>query len=369
MSDDKPIYDEVDDHTEAPDHGREGYKDEKAIRTTRRRGSRSTFAPIVLIAGGVLFLLANVGVIDALDWRMALRFWPLALIFLGLNVLAVQARPPVGTALSTLVALSAVGVFGWLLLSGPPAGVMRSLGLSEAPEPRLETFDVPAGNASSAEVTLDITNYDTIIGPDAGSALVAGTIWTRAGLNLESELDDGRLTVEVGERRGQAMFNPDMWFTDADHVWQVQLSPHVPIDLEVDAGNGNVTADMSALTLTALEIDAGNGRISTILPGGDYDATLDAGNGGINVALPSSGELEVRIDGGNGRIDLSLPVGMEARVEYDIGNGSVNVPDHLRLVRGDKDEGVYETDGYERSADRVLLIVSSGNGSVTITSP
>jgi hypothetical protein len=98
-----------------------------------RRGSRSLFAPVVLIAAGVFFLLDNLGMVADLDWPAALRFWPLLLIFLGLNVLVTQLRPPLGSFLSLLVALAAVGVFGYLLLAGSPDSAMRTFGL---PAPR-----------------------------------------------------------------------------------------------------------------------------------------------------------------------------------------------------------------------------------------
>ena len=95
----------------------------------RRRTSRSVFGPVVLIAVGVFFLLQNLNVLPPLNWPAALQFWPLALVFVGVNVLVVQARPPLGTLLSLFVALAAVGVFGYLLLSGAPDQTLRRLGL------------------------------------------------------------------------------------------------------------------------------------------------------------------------------------------------------------------------------------------------
>lgn len=83
-----------------------------------RRDSRSIFAPVVLIGAGVLFLLENIGIVGELDWAAAWRYWPLALIFLGLNVLVVQVRPPLGTALSGVIGLGAVAVLAFLLLGG-----------------------------------------------------------------------------------------------------------------------------------------------------------------------------------------------------------------------------------------------------------
>lgn len=98
-----------------------------------RRGSRSLFAPVVMIGAGVFFLLDNLGVIGGLNWQAAWSFWPLALILVGLNVLAVQLRPPLGSVLSALLGLAAVITFGYLLLHGSPDAWLRSLGWPEAP--------------------------------------------------------------------------------------------------------------------------------------------------------------------------------------------------------------------------------------------
>ena len=61
-------------------------------------------------------------------------------------------------------------------------------------------------------------------------------------------------------------------------------------------------------------------------------------------------------------------LGVEARVEYDTGNGSLNVDGRFERVSGDRDEGVYETPGYE-AAGGLAIRLDSGNGSVTITTP
>lgn len=336
-----------------------------------RRHSRSAFAPIVLIAAGVFFLLANLGVVGALDWEAAWRFWPLALIFVGLNVLVLQLRPPLGTAMSALVALVAVAVFGYLLLSGTPTAAMRSLGLPEAEVSELhdESFWVPLDGVQTAEITIDLSNYPAEIGSPADGGLIGGTIYTRGELDTEFELDGGHARYQVGERSSGWMFNPQDWFSDESRTWTFSISPDVPIDLTIDAGNGSATADLSELTLSDLDIDAANGSVTAVLPDGDYDVRLDGGNGGIALTLPESGEREMHIDGGNGGITLLLPAGVEARVEYETGNGSVGVDGRFERVSGDDDEGVYQTAGYEGAANRVLVEVNTGNGSLSIAMP
>jgi hypothetical protein len=331
------------------------------------RGSRSLFAPIVLIAAGVFFLLDNLGMVDTLNWQAALRFWPLLLIFIGLNVLVVQARPPLGSFLSLLVALLAVGVFGYLLLSGSPDAAMQRLGLPAPRQLEDESFAVPADGVASAEITVELSNYPAEIGAGEAGWLAAGTIWTRNGLALDRSDDDGRAEINIGENSGGFTFNPADWVGD-DHTWTIALAPDLPIDLLIDSGNGSTTADLSELSLSELQIEASNGSVNADLPDGDYDVRLDGGNGTLTIALPASGARQIEVDGGNGTIELLTPAGVPMRVEYDTGNGSVEVDGRFERVSGDADEGVYETAGYSDD-NGSLMIIESGNGTVSITTP
>lgn len=315
----------------------------------RRRAGHSVLGPLALIALGVLFLLDNLGLVPGLNWAAAWRYWPVALIFLGLNVLVSQARRPLGTLLSFLVTAAALAFFGYLLLSGPAEAGRDRLGLPvSAQELRRETFALDAAGVTAAEISLDLGNDPTTIGPLAGDGLIAGAIWTAGDLRLEPERDDGHLTLSVGANNsGWAFLNPATWAA-GDRQWTIDLSPTVPLDLTVDTGNGPTTAALDRLHLTALTLDAGNSSLTATLPAGDY---------------------EVRVDGGNGRVELRLPAGVAARLEYDGGNGQVVADGRLARVAGDNDEGVYETDGYAAAAEHILLDVDGGNGRVTVTAP
>lgn len=314
------------------------------------KASHSLFAPLAMITLGVLFLLDNLNVIAPLNWGTALRFWPLALIFLGLNVLVVQFRRPLGTILSLLVTVAALGVFGYLLVSGSPDDTLRGLGLpvAGAPELREETFALDDEGVTSAEITLHLGNFPTTISQLNDSGLIAGSVWTRGAVQMEPERQDsGHIELEVSVRENPGdWFDPRTWQGGESRRWMIGLSPTVPLDLRIDAGNGAATATLDGLNLTALTIDSGNGAVDATLPDGDYD---------------------VRADSGNGSVTMSLPAGVEARVEYDSGNGSVNVPGRFERVSGDRDDGVYETPGYDERAGGISIRVDSGNGSVTIS--
>lgn len=84
----------------------------------RERRHTSLFEPIVLIAMGLFFLFNRLDPLTDLYWQEVLSLWPLLLIFLGLNVLALQAPRPYASLLSGAISLLAVLVFGYVLLNG-----------------------------------------------------------------------------------------------------------------------------------------------------------------------------------------------------------------------------------------------------------
>ncbi len=107
-----------------------------------KQRSISLFGPIVLIAIGLFFLFSRLNPVQDLYWLDALRLWPLLLIFIGLNILVLQAPRPYASILSGIIAIIAVVMGSWLLIADLIASV-----LAYRLDPRLHT-------AEETEVTL-----------------------------------------------------------------------------------------------------------------------------------------------------------------------------------------------------------------------
>lgn len=348
-------------------------KPNTAVEPAKRHRGRSLFAPIMLIAAGTFFLLSNLGVISQLNWSYLWSFWPLLLIFIGLNMLVTQARAPLGTFLSLLVSLTAVAVFGYLLVSGPNGALTRSLGIEADAAPLIEQpIAVPVDGAQSAEVRLDFGDLPGNVGAGSNDQLlVDGTIWTRGDLVLEEQHDGDSASVAIGENAEFVNFlNPANWLgkTD-DHAWQLDLNRDILLDLQIDTSNGATTLDLDDLQLTDLLIEAANGSVTAAMPDGDYDGQISGGNGALQITLPVSGRQNWRMETGNGSMHLLLPQGVPARVDYQTGNGAVSVDDRFDHVEGDAHDGVYETADYEPGGDGIVLHLESGNGSIQISQP
>jgi hypothetical protein len=310
------------------------------------------------------------GMVSGLGWTAVWRLWPLFLVFLGLDVIVRQASPPTGTLLSGVIALAAIGIFGYVLFTGNT--LWGSAARQGAGEGRVETFNLPATGIETAEIRINLSNSSSEInGLEGSNELIAGSIFTSGDLVFRTAVEEGHAEVTVGEDNVTWFLNPADWFrNEPGQTWQFDLNQTIPTDLRIDVGNASATAELAQLTLTELTVDGGNGSVQATFPPGNYEAVIDGGNGSLNLTLPNSGEQTMRVDSGNGSISLSLPTNMEARIEFDEGNGSISVDEaRFSLVSGDSENGVYETAGYESATDRMTLDLESGNGSISITAP
>ncbi len=338
--------------------------DDLQRRRTDRNG-RSLFGPIFLIGLGVYFLLRNLGIVSDLNWGLALQLWPLFLIFLGLNIIVRQVRRPLGTFLSGIVSLAAIGLFGAVLLFGLELPFLARFNLQTAAEYRTETVAVAAAGADAAEIYLDLgalgANIDAL---DGNQNLLEGTMRMVGPLQFQESMQGSKANVSLDE--GSLNFwSSGFSFASQEPPWQIGLNHDLPIDLTIDAGSGAVEAMLGRLTLDDFSLDMGSGAASVQLPGGDYEININGGSGKLVMTLPPNGRSEIEIDGRSGAMDLFLPPNMEARVELDSGSGAVSLGDRFERVSGDDGDGVWQTPNYD-SNNSLLITIDGGSGSIAI---
>jgi hypothetical protein len=345
-------------------------------------GYRSLFWPILLIGVGVVWFLANLGIIPVPSLRMLLRMWPLILIVIGLDIIFGRRSPFLGA----LIGLGAVALVIALLIWAP------SLGIQPSSELKTLNFSEPLESATSARIDLDLERYPTTV-----EALSASTNLIEAELDTVTDV----AFSARGDQTKSVSLNPvddfgfDIdWFDIVDASWEIGLNPEVPIDLTVDVGSGSATLDLEDLELTDLEIDGGSGSVRLTLPastsqyplkidggsgsfdielepGVDIEATIDVGSGSFDIRIGSGSDFDARIDGGSGSLSIDVPndVGVQVVVR-STGSGSVSVPSSYQLVddRGDddRDTGIWESDGFSTAAHRVEIDFDPGSGSFTV---
>jgi hypothetical protein len=125
--------------------------------------------------------------------------------------------------------------------------------------------------------------------------------------------------------------------------WELRLGADVPIELEVKAGAGACTLDLSGLQLTDLDIEAGVGE--------------------TKVTFPDGGRTRARIKSGVGETVVSIPQALEARVRVQSGIGSVKVDSRFQ-----RHASSWMSAGYDDAAERLDLRVEAGVGSTVVRS-
>lgn len=336
----------------------------------QRRQSGSLFGPLLLIAAGGYFLLRNLGWMPAsLHWLALVQLWPLLLVFLGVNLIVQQAPRPLGSFLSGLVGLVAIGVFGYVLLFGAGHPLLQRMGVSEeAVGWKQDRVVFAREGVKTAVIHLNLASPGAHIAALSDSPnLIEGDIRYLGELDFGTEMRAGEADISLNTRNSpEQWLNPDNWNNENSEPWQIGLSPSVPLDLTLDGGSGSSEFDLSKLELEALALDGGSGSMNVALPGGAYTVDLNGGNGRVALTVPENGGQAIQVDGGSGLTILYLPDSVEARIAFHGGSGSLDTADRFELVQGDRDDGVWETAVYGNAPHQVEITIDGGSGSVRV---
>lgn len=153
--------------------------------TSRHFEYRSGFWPVIFLGVGTIWLLGNLGYIQAFNPYALLSLWPLLLIGLGLDLLIGRRSVWIGA----LLGLAILAVAGFLLFTRDDL------------RPQVELlsahFSEPVGQASTAEITLKLGNgQNTLFALEDGGNLSIG-FPQEASFNFRVVMGDGDLVFEI----------------------------------------------------------------------------------------------------------------------------------------------------------------------------
>ena len=328
-----------------------------------RKVYRSFFWPVILLGAGVIWLLSNMKMISTSNLWILFELWPVLIVMAGLDLLFARRLPLVGALFGLLIIAGVV----YVLLNG------SALGLEERSEPRTERFTVDMGEAVSVDLDLNLSTQETVV-----NVLDDSTNLLEAEIGHVGEIE---LIVSGTEEKfiDLQQVGVESWFAWAlpdekgnQLTWEVYLSPDVPFDLDVDAGTGSSELDLSGVRLDQLRYDGGTGATTILLPASSegYDTYIEGGTGSMEIVFPAESSLTVRLDAGTGKVILDLPEDSAAKIQVlDGGTGDLQLPDWISKVSGqeDRDEGVYQTDGFEDADHQLIIIVEDiGTGNIIV---
>ncbi len=323
-----------------------------------RRHHGSVFFPLLLISAGCVGLLINVGLLPLANLTALAYLWPLLLVFLGLDIMiGYRSR-----WLSALIWLSAMGLMLALLLYGPSTGILPQA------EVKREVLREPLGNTRTADVYLDLPGNPVTV-----SALSTADLLFEASISYIGDYvydvytsSANETSIHLGSRGLWSIFYVPSATPEADR-WQISLSPHVPLKLEVDGHTGAADLDLRRLTLRTLEVNAGSGALTLILPEGgpQLKGTLNASQGPFTLIIPANASAELRLEGGSGPLRLECEEGAALRlIVEERGSGALTLPSWMTPVPNLTD--TWETAQYATASRRVTITLIQDSGHLEV---
>ncbi len=330
---------------------------------TKQYYAHSLFWPIMLIGAGAIWLLYNLNMIPDENLWMLLRLWPILIILAGINILFSRRLAFLGAILGLLVMAGAA----YILLYGDELDFVSS------PKPTVETFSVEMGNTTSSEIFIDLSFPEAALhGLSDSDELFLAEIGHVGVVNFTvSGEDEKTITLkQIGWESGYQWLQSKL--EGEVMAWDIALSPSIPFNLTVDGGIGKSELDLSDLRLSDFDYDGGTGASTILLPESreGYETRIDGGTGMVTVVLPEDSNLTIRLDGGTGQMIFDAPEGVDMKVEVQSG-GTGNLLSPLWLIKAsgamDRDEGIYQTDGFEDAQYKITIIIEDiGTGNIVI---
>lgn len=301
---------------------------------TRRNRYRGSIAgAMILIAIGIVFLIANLHPnID--PWPILLRYWPLILIFIGVGKIfdsfVFRDRSDANKSDITGVSVAFVAL---ILIFG--LAIWHSHKTN--PDTIHDTHAVELLGAK--EVTADIRM-------PAGQLTLTGGASRLLDAEFRYREQEGKPSVDytVSGDHGQLTITQErrIHLGTTNNTWKLEFGGNEPLDVKLNMGAGQSDLNFRGLDLRHLEVNIGAGQMALDLTG------------------PRNSDLEADIEGGVGSATIRLPRDVGVRVHASGGIGSVSTDGLTR------DGDAYVNDAYGKSAKKIALEVHGGIGEINL---
>jgi hypothetical protein len=299
---------------------------------------------LVAVGGVALAALGNAVGDDTI--AQALRFWPLALVALGIGLVLRHTRLALAGG---LVAAAMPGLLvGGMLVHAPRLAPDCGAGEPGSFATRQGTFDGPA----TVDLRLACGNLSVTTAPGSGWQLESG--------------DPARTSVSVdGSANRLSVSSSGQWRTfdpaRAGETWTLSLPTGTPLDLtaEVDAGRGRFDLADAQLGNVQLAVNAGDARMdlgaATV---GRLSMTVDAAS--ATLVLPAKGNVDasLAVNAGSLRICSASTVGVRIHATAALASTTFTGLVH--------DGDAWQSPGYATATSHADLTVSATLGSVDL---
>jgi len=343
--------------------------DNVGVITKEKKHPRDLTGGMLLIVIGVILILNNVGVLDWSIWLDVLRFWPVFIVLLGVNIMLGKSWIAQITSFLLLLCVFTLIITYSLVKSND--GIYNYLNekfgnyytsklLTWIKEEDTNSDYIEETIYIESEEGIKIRNIDLELG--AGKYIIQDTSIMDREVTSSMEIyakyfeNVGKPVIEetqAGDEKTIEFYTESEDFTsifDWDNWGQLEYSflvsdQSIPTSFDINMGSGSNIIDLWYQNVKNIKLAQGSGKTTISLS---------------KEVIPSE---KMSIELGSGSIDIVLRDNIAYEIDYEIGSGSVNVDgESLHGV------GTYQSSNYSDSDYRFVITLEMGSGSINIVS-
>ena len=317
----------------------------------RRLGS--IFLSLLLIGVGIVLFLQNAGLIQASIWSVLWRLWPLIPVLVGIELLVGQRSRRLAILVMVLVSSGVIAAIALFADVGDrfPTGLTVSITGDHSRNefassfPRIEERLADVRRAE-ARLRFGLGELHLASLPADSPLLVAGDLTPGSGREAPT-WEVGRIQngehaeIEIVSGSGTYDFNSE---NGGEH-WDLQFSPEIPLEVEVQAGASQIELDLTRLRVPELHVELGAAQ--------------------AHLRLPAHGHTAATVQAGAANITIDIPANTPARIRTRSGLAQIEI-DTRAFPRNDSSD-VYQSPGYEAASDnRIDLDIETGLAKIEV---
>ncbi len=253
----------------------------------RREG---VVAAVVFLGLGVIFLLSNLGYIALSSWEVLLRYWPVFLVAIGIDIIIGRRK---------IWSLVLGAVIGLLLVAGVAFLIVGAAGVANT-QSQPVNFALNDVSQSNGSINMAVGRLDLDSNAAAGSVLNGQLIMGALG-SAEQSGSGSSFSLNATPSSYVAV-----GLNNSPH-WSLHLNPAVQYNLNVNMAVGEANIDLSQQAKM-------------------QDVNLDLAVGQMTVRLPKNSAVSGEIKGAVGETVVYVPQGAAVRIHLDIGLTGVSLP-------------------------------------------
>jgi predicted membrane protein len=262
---------------------------------------------IALLVFGTVWLLVNLGILQAVNARELWRYWPILLVLWGVLLIAGKNNSSSGCLISIIVILL---IFG---------GLFSFFSFSRNVPADIFPVELHAVNGVNA-LKLDFVQHagEFSLNAHPGSSFLKGTIRSTYEVEPKQVLNSDKAAISIHEPAGQ-------WpYKNRISNWAVTLSEQYPTEVVFRTGAAQAEFNLSRLQISDLQIKMGAGDLTIQLGSTDTNIRVESGAGSYTILVPEDTGVRLRLAGGlvsfEGEKDWVITVGERYYESSDMEN-------------------------------------------------